>query len=72
MLLIRFIMVSLTVSPKSLKIKDFLHCTKVTLAIFVGSLTPFIGVGILGSVRFGLYESFKKTMAQSNGLKNGG
>jgi len=31
-----------------------------------------IGVGILGSMRFGLYENFKKIMAQNVGVKNAG
>jgi hypothetical protein len=65
-------MALLTALPKSLKMKDSLLCTKVPLSTFLGSLTPFIGVGILGSVRFGLYENFKKSMAKSSGLQNAG
>lgn len=38
---------------------------------YSGTLTPLIGVGILGSVRFGLYENFKSNLAGwkgSNGV----
>lgn len=41
-------------------------------ALYKGSVTPLIGVGILGSMRFGLYENFKKIMAQNVGVKNAG
>ena len=33
----------------------------------IGTLTPLIGVGILGSVRFGLFENFKNSLASSQG-----
>lgn len=33
-----------------------------------GSLTPLIGVGILGSVRFGLFENTKKIMGEWRGV----
>jgi hypothetical protein len=32
-----------------------------------GTITPLIGVGFLGSVRFGLYENFKKKVAAFKG-----
>jgi len=35
--------------------------------IILGTLTPLIGVGILGSVRFGLYENFKSSLASWKG-----
>ena len=36
--------------------------------MYKGTVTPLIGVGILGSVRFGLFENFKNTLAQSQGI----
>lgn len=38
----------------------------------LGSVTPLVGVGIMGSMRFGLYENFKKILADKNGLKSVG
>jgi solute carrier family 25 carnitine/acylcarnitine transporter 20/29 len=37
------------------------------LALFKGSATPLIGVGFLGAIRFGIYESFKKDIAYMRG-----
>lgn len=34
---------------------------------YIGSLTPLMGVGLLGSIRFGLYENFKKELAKIKG-----
>ena len=34
---------------------------------YVGTLTPLMGVGLLGSIRFGLYENFKKELAKIKG-----
>lgn len=45
--------------------KDFSHFTKVRNLLILGSVTPLIGVGILGSMRFGLYENFKKILSQT-------
>jgi hypothetical protein len=44
--------------------KDFSHYTKVLNKFISGSVTPLIGVGILGSMRFGLYENAKKYLAK--------
>lgn len=65
-------MVLLTVLRKLSKIKDFSHFIKVKILLILGSVTPLIGVGILGSMRFGLYENFKKMMAKNVGVKNAG
>jgi hypothetical protein len=32
-----------------------------------GSVTPLIGVGFIGSLRFGFYENGKKFIAQQKG-----
>lgn len=37
------------------------------LALYKGTLTPLIGVGFLGSIRFGVYENFKKDIAYMRG-----
>lgn len=58
-------MVSQIVLRKLSKMKDFSHFTKVNKLLILGSVTPLIGVGILGSMRFGLYENFKKILSQS-------
>lgn len=36
-------------------------------ALYKGTLTPLMGVGLLGSVRFGAYEAAKKRMAEAQG-----
>lgn len=33
------------------------------LALYKGTLTPLIGVGIMGAFRFGVFENFKKSLA---------
>ena len=48
-------MALLIVSWKLSEPKGHLRYTKVKLYLGLGSVTPFIGVGLLGSVRFGLY-----------------
>ena len=58
-------MVLQIVLKKLSKMKDFLHFTKVRNLLILGSVTPLIGVGILGSMRFGLYENFKKILSQT-------
>lgn len=63
-----FMMVLSIASLKLLEIKDHWHYIKVRPSFKSGSLTPFIGVGILGSVRFGLYENAKTFLAKQKNL----
>ena len=37
------------------------------LALEKGSAVPFMGVGFLGAIRFGVYENFKKDIAYMRG-----
>lgn len=76
------IKVRLQTQPKDAKIYNgILDClTKIIknegpLALYkgknkhiLGTLTPLIGVGILGSVRFGLFENFKNSLAKREGI----
>lgn len=41
--------------------------TEGPLALYKGTVTPLIGVGILGSARFGLFENFKKELSVRKG-----
>jgi solute carrier family 25 carnitine/acylcarnitine transporter 20/29 len=57
---------------KIIKNEGFFALYKGNYRINLGSVTPLVGVGIMGSMRFGLYENFKKIFAEKNGLSNAG
>lgn len=69
------IKVRLQTQPKDAKIYNgIIDClTKIIknegpLALYKGTVTPLIGVGILGSVRFGFFENFKNALANYQGI----
>ena len=59
----KFILVLLIALLKLLRMKDQQHFIKVNLSFYSGTLTPLLGTGMLGSIRFGVFEWGKNKIA---------